>query len=109
MFLFTDIYCKHRPKYACREPPTITTSGPMSPPVSASLVNVSVCQDGGVGMPVSIIVINIQNNVKIFDVSGSSYQRENDLFIHINVLKMQDVPVSNSTYFVIWQKLSKTE
>ena len=58
-FLFTDIYCEHRQKYACRVPSTITSSSPVSPSVSARLEFVSICQDGSVGMPVYITVMHI--------------------------------------------------
>jgi len=110
IFSFIDIYCELRPKYARREPPTNTTSGPMSPSVSARLEYVSICKDGSVGMPVYITVMHILKIKEFpFDAIDYSYQWENELFINIDVVYLHQMHVTSFiTNFVIWQKLSNT-
>jgi len=81
--LFTDLYCEHRPKYICREPPFLACNGPMSPPVSASLGGVSLSQDGGVGMPIYITVTHV-HQIKGFpfdDIGVHIKERMNCLYM----------------------------
>jgi len=68
-FLFTDIYCKYRPKHNRRESTTKSHCGALSQAVPAHLGNNVVCEDGSVGMPDYITVARLGNDAVCEDGS----------------------------------------